>query len=480
MSLELEAGRIHGLVGENGAGKSTILKIISGAQVPTSGAIEMGREQVVFHHPIGARRMGVVAVHQELTILPGLTAMANVFLGQEPRRLRVMLDMSTMRRRFQALCERLSVEIAPGRLAGSLSLADQQSLEIMRGLEAEAKLLLLDEPTASLAVVEREALYANLRRLRDAGIAIMLISHDLDEVLALCDTVTVMRNGREVASSSVADWSKTGLMTAMLGRRPAQARRRRADRGLGRAEALRVESVTVPGRVEAVSFTAQAGEILGIAGLVGAGRTEVLRAISGLEPRSSGRMWVGGREVRWPRRPRAAQRLGLALAPEDRKTQGLVLLLPAYANVTLTAPWKCARAGVLSPRGERRHAAELMDGLGFDRARIGAATRTLSGGNQQKLVLSKWIATNTPVLLVDEPTRGIDIGAKAEIFETLERLAEAGTTIVLVSSELEEVFDHSDRVIVMARGSVIAELPGLHATADDALRLIFDAEEASP
>lgn len=478
VDLELAAGAIHGLVGENGAGKSTILKIISGAQRPTDGTVEVDGAPVVFHHPAAARRIGVVAVHQELTILPALSAMANVFLGQELRRGGVVLDGTQMRRRFRELCEQLSIRISPYRMAGSLSLADQQSLEIMRGLQAKAKVLVLDEPTASLAAVEREALYANLRLLRDRGIAVMLISHDLDEVLALSDTVTVMRNGRKVSSGPVERWSKLALMSAMLGQRPAIVQRHRAASGrIGAEEALKVANVMVPGHVVGASFTAHRGEILGFAGLVGAGRTELLRAMSGLEPESSGKMWLGARQVRWPRRPRVAKRLGIALAPEDRKTQGLVLTLPAYANVTLTSPGACAHATVLPQRQERAHAAELARGVGFDPARIGAPTRTLSGGNQQKLVLAKWIATRTPILLVDEPTRGIDIGAKAEIFQNLHRLADAGTTILLVSSELEEVFDHSDRVLVMARGSIIAELPGVGATADDALRLIFDAEE---
>jgi ABC-type sugar transport system ATPase subunit len=479
VDLELAASSVHALVGENGAGKSTLLKIISGAELPTEGTVEVDGRRVEFHHPIAARRLGVVAVHQELAILPALSAMANVFLGQEWRSSGLLLDTRGMRRRFHELCDELAVSINPLQLAGRLSIADQQSLEIMRGLQAEARILVLDEPTASLAVTEREALYANIRRLRAKNVAVLLISHDLDEVLALSDVITVMRDGRRVVTEPTVRWTKDRMVAAMLGATVAAAERStRHQRPTVASEALRAEDVRVPGSIQGVSLCANRGEILGIAGLVGAGRTELLRAMAGLEPASTGQLWINGRSARWPKGPRAARRLGIALAPEDRKSQGLVQPLPAYANVTLTVAGHASIGPMLIPSRERAHAWSYASGMGVERERLGSVTRTLSGGNQQKLLLAKWIAAEVPILLIDEPTRGIDVGAKAEIFETLHRLAGQGLTILLVSSELEEVVEHSDRVLVLARGEVVGELSGSAADVGGVLERIFDAEEA--
>jgi ABC-type sugar transport system ATPase subunit len=477
VDLELRAGTVHALVGENGAGKSTLLKIITGAERPTSGVVEVDGQEVQFHHPIAARRLGVVAVHQELSVLPALSAVANVFLGQERRRGRLMLSRTLMRRRFRELCEQLAVRIHPATLAGGLSIADQQSLEIMRALEANARILVLDEPTASLAVAERQALYRNIRRLQQRGVAILLISHDLDEVLELSDVISVMRDGQKVATGAKAEWTKDRIVRAMLGTAiRAVARSGRPEAASQAGELLRAENVCVPGRVRGVNLAVNGGEILGIAGLVGAGRTELLRALAGLEPGSSGTLFIRGRSVGWPKSPRAARRLGIGLAPEDRKSQGLVQTLPAFANVTLTAPRRATRGPLLVRARERQVACDAVRGLGLAEHRLGSLTSTLSGGNQQKVLLAKWVAIDLPILLVDEPTRGIDVGAKAEVFATLHQLADQGTAIVLVSSELEEVVDHSDRVLILARGRAVDELPGETATEGDVLQRIFDAE----
>lgn len=477
VDLELRAGTVHALIGENGAGKSTLQKMITGAELPTAGTVEIDGRAVHLHHPHMARELGIVAVHQELSILPALTAIANVFLGQEARRGRILLDRGAMVRQYQALCDQLGVDIPAGALAGGLSIADQQSLEVMRALHAEARILVLDEPTASLAPSERKALYGTIRQLRRRGVAILLISHDLDEVLALSDVISVMRNGRNVATAPITEWTKERMVTAMLG---GELRvRDRSGPRLRRSEVtvLRAENVRVPGRVHGIHLNLHRGEIVGIAGLVGAGRTELLRAISGLEPSSTGRLWIDERPARWPRSPRAAQRLGIALAPEDRKIQGLVQTLPAYANVTLTAPGRAAVGPILPPRRDVAAAWEVVKHFGMPCDKLQALTSSLSGGNQQKLLLAKWVALRMPVLLVDEPTRGIDVGAKAEVFAKLHDLADKGVAIALVSSELEEVVEHSDRIVTLARGRVVAELQDRGVTVADLLQEIFAIEE---
>ena len=479
VSLGIEKGRVHALVGENGAGKSTLLKLVCGAERPTSGSIEIDGSEAVLHHPHVARRLGIAAVHQELTILPALSAMANVFLGQEFRS-GPLLNARRMGIRYRELCNEFAVKIAPTAPGASLSVADQQMLEIMRGIQADARILVLDEPTASLAVSEREALYTNLRRLQTRGIAIALISHDLDEVLQLSDTISVLRDGELVRTAPASDWSKEGLVRAMLGRSSAVAEgeaRRRPAKTLSDEVALSARNIVVPGSIRGVSIDIHRGEIVGLAGLVGAGRTETLRALAGLEPSSSGDLVVAGRFVRWPHTPRQAQRYGIALVPEDRKTQGLVQQLPAFANVTLANPWPAAIGPVLLPSKERSMVAAVTARVGFAKGRLSAQPRTLSGGNQQKIVLAKWIARNMPVLLVDEPTRGIDVGAKEEIFNTLHGLADAGTAILLVSSELEEVLEHSDKILVIAGGAVVDELDGARATQAQILERVFAVKD---
>lgn len=477
VDLELWPGRVHALVGENGAGKSTLLKILCGAQTLTEGQIEFDGSEVTLGNPHAARRMGIVAVHQELMILPALSALANVFLGQELHNGPV-LDMRAMRDRFEELSRQLSVQIDPRAMSRTLSTADQQALEIMRGLQANARVLVLDEPTSSLAVHEREALFDNMRVLRSQGVALLLISHDLDEVLAISDDVTVLRDGQLIRTAPVAEWSKQSLVGAMLGasaQRAESAGRRTGT--VGSDIALAAEHLTVPGRIRDAQIEVRRGEIVGIAGLVGAGRTEMLRALAGLEPGSSGELHINGRRVRWPHTPRRAQRYGIALVPEDRKGQGLVLGLPAFANVTLSSPWASASGPFLFPSAERRTAQQVTAGVGFADRRLDATTRTLSGGNQQKLVLAKWMARRMPILLVDEPTRGIDIGAKAEIFRTLHGLADEGAAIVVVSSEMEEVMEHSDRIVVIAGGVVLDTLDAAAATQQEILERIFAVEQ---
>jgi ribose transport system ATP-binding protein len=459
IDLDITAGEIHALVGENGAGKSTLLKILTGAHGPTSGTIEIFGDEVSFETPLAARKCGITAVYQELTVIPVMSAAANVFLGQERRR-GPLQDRRAERRRFRDLSAQMGVRIDPDARADSLSIADQQTLEIMRGIESAARVLVLDEPTASLTLNEREALYGVLRNLAAHGVTLILISHDLDEVLAIGDSVTVLRDGKLVATRPKSEWTKGKLIAAMLGEELSMKVSHRRTAG---EEVLRAENVVVPGVLTDVSLSVRRGEILGIAGLVGSGRTELFRALAGLDSQATGSLWIEGRKVRWPRSAQAARRLGIALAPEDRKSQGLVLGLPVYDNMNLTTLRAVSSGGVLMRSRETRRARALAERVRLQPPDVRRQARLLSGGNQQKVVIAKWLECAMRVLLVDEPTRGIDVGAKVEIFSLLDELASKGVAVVMVSSELEEVVENSDRVLALSGGRVIHEFdqPGL-------------------
>jgi rhamnose transport system ATP-binding protein len=479
VDLDVFKSEVHALVGENGAGKSTLLKIACGAIARTAGEVELEGQKVEFEHPSVARAAGIVAVYQELTIIPALSAMANVFLGREQRKLG-FLRRNAMLEEYDKVQRQLEVDINPDQPAGLLSIADQQSLEIMRGLAADAKILILDEPTASIGLHEREALYSIVSKLRSRGVAILLISHDLDEVLELSQHVTVLRDGQKAGSRPRDQWTKQSLVDAMLGDRrgPANSIQHKPP-PLQQEKLLEAGDIYVPGKVQGVSLSIGRGEIVGIAGLVGSRRTELLRAIVGMEPGSFGKLRIRGKDAAWPTGPRAARKLGIALAPEDRKHQGLVLSLASYANVTLPNPWKASQAGLLSSRREVARARPLTERLNLQKGALGRETRTLSGGNQQKLVLAKWLGMKMDVLLIDEPTRGVDVGAKRELFTVLDDLAKSGVGVLLVSSELEEVMDNSDRVLVMSRGRIIGEVEGRKTTKDEVIQMIFAAEPDS-
>ncbi len=473
VSFDLLAGEVHGLVGANGAGKSTMIRMLSGASTPDSGSIEIGGEPLLNDDPRHLRAAGISAIYQELTIIPEMTAISNAFLGEVPSRWG-LVDRRRMRARFAELSAWMSIDIPPYIKAGKLSVANQQMLEIMRAVLANGRVLIMDEPTAPLGPFERQRLYDLIGRLRARGVAIIFISHDLDEVLRLCDRVSVMREGQLVTTRPASTWSKDSLVQAMLGDVTIERAARRPTGA--RPPMLRIQHLTVPGRVHDVSFDLAQGEVLGIAGLVGAGRTEMLRAIAGAEEASSGHMLLDSVEQLWPHDVRTAIRRGIVLAPEDRKRQGLVLSRSARSNLLLADMRSAAHGPILDARRQRGLGEGLARRLGFDPARLGADALTLSGGNQQKLVLGKWLHRRPRVLLLDEPTRGIDLGAKQEIFHTIRRLSEEGLSVILVSSDLDEVVEHADRVLVMARGRQIAELDGAQATVERILNLIFAVE----
>ncbi len=459
VSLPVAGGTIHALVGQNGAGKSTFLGVVAGRVAPSAGEVEIFGVPHEFGSPRRARKLGIAAIYQELTIVPALSTQANVFLGQTRARFG-LLSEAEMRDQFGRLCERFGVRLPADVPAGSLSVADQQMVEIMRGVQSEARLLLFDEPTTALAARERAALFGVMRQLRDAGATMVLVSHNLEEVLDIADVVTVFRDGELADSAPRGRWTKRDLVRAMVGHDVSDSARARAPATrTGQATPLlRATDVTVPGALSGVTLEVRAGEIVGVGGLVGSGRSTLLRALAGLEPKSRGTLTIDGEQRPWPRTPRQAIRAGISLVPEDRKNQGLVLGMTARDNIVMSDFKRVSRWGVLSRGASDAAARSTAREFGLDEERVGAAVRHLSGGNQQKVMLGRWYYRRPRVLLADEPTRGIDVGAKEEVLGTLRRLAAQGLGIVLVSSELEEVVALCDRVVVLSEGTPAAEL----------------------
>ncbi|MDO8212222.1 sugar ABC transporter ATP-binding protein [Conexibacter sp. CPCC 206217] len=485
VDLEIPAGSVHALVGENGAGKSTCLGVIAGRIAPSSGEVRVFDERFAYGDPRAAMRLGVAAVYQELTIIPALSPQVNAFLEAPPTRWG-LIRKRAMRRRYVEVCEQLGIAPAPDVPAGELAVGAQQLVEIVRGISAQARVLLLDEPTAALAIAERDALFRLVGSLRERGVTIVFVSHNLDEVLENADAITVFRDGELVATRPRAEWTKRDLVASMLGSDKAAAGLVAAELdeadpaaavaaltatvadapvvgeaapGASPSEpgelALRVRGLSIPRRLHGVDLDVRRGEVLGLAGLMGSGRTSVLRALAGAEPEADGELAAGDRSLGWPRSPRAARRLGIAFIPEDRKAQGLALEMSASDNVALPDFGATGRLGRVSPRGVARRVAPLLRAVGVDASKARVPARTLSGGNQQKLLVARAHFEQPRILLADEPTRGVDIGAKTEILQELRRLAhDEGLAVVLVSSELEEVTAFSDRVVLMVEGRV--------------------------
>ncbi|WP_420131448.1 sugar ABC transporter ATP-binding protein [Rhodopseudomonas sp.] len=474
VNFQLDTGEVHGLVGANGAGKSTFIRVLTGAEFPDEGELEIEGEPFLFDDPRRQKTAGIAAIYQELTIVPQLSAASNVFLGNVPHR-----GWVTNRRRmlaeFKALARRMGVEIDPDVKADTLSVANQQMLEVMRGVQANRNILIMDEPTAPLGPVERTRLYELIARLKASQVSIVFISHDLDEVLRLCDRVSVMREGQLVDTRPSAEWSKHTLVQTMLeGVEIGTLGRRSVALG---GPLLEVAELSVPGRVGSISFDVREGEVFGIAGLVGSGRSELLQAIAGAEPTARGHVSIGGLDHALPLTVRRAIEAGIALAPEDRKRQGLVLSRSSLSNLLLADMKSIARGQLIDFAKRRREGERLADRLGFKRERLDFDALHLSGGNQQKLVLGKWLHRKPRLLLLDEPTRGIDLGAKQEIFTTIRKLSADGMGVILVSSDLEEVVEHSDRVLVLMKGRQLAILDRSEASVERILSLIFAVDD---
>jgi rhamnose transport system ATP-binding protein len=468
VSLDLLPGEVHALVGENGAGKSTLVKILAGVHQPDAGEIRLDGTAIQITGPAHSRSLGIAVVHQEPRLFPDLTVAENVFIGHAPSGPLGSIDWRGMRRAAQALFAELDVQFDVGAPVRGLSMADQQLIEIAKALSVEASVLVLDEPTASLSAHEVERLFTIVRRLRDRGVAILFVSHRLDEVFALCDRATVFRDGRHVVTAATAGLTTADLIRHMVGRTVSLFPK--VDNPIGDV-LLEVRRLTRVGVFRDISFAVRAGEILGLAGLVGAGRTEVARVLFGIDRRDSGEVLLDGKPVDYSS-PSAAMNGGIAYLPEDRHQEGLVLDFSIAHNVSLPILPRLFPRLLVRESAEREVAREHTAQFNVRMTGVDQEVGALSGGNQQKVVLAKWLASGPRVLILDEPTRGIDIGAKVEVHRLIAELAARGLAIILISSDLPEVLAMSDRIVVLHEGRLTAEIAKAEATSE---RVMFAA-----
>jgi rhamnose transport system ATP-binding protein len=460
VSIELYAGEAHGLVGENGAGKSTLVKILAGVHLPDRGTLTVNGAETVLHGPAAARDAGIAVIYQEPIQFPDLTVAENIFVGRQPLSSGRRIDRSGMNAAAAALFEQLGVPLDPARVARGLSIAEQQIVEIAKALSLDARVIVMDEPTAALSAVEVERLFGVVATLRAAGAAVLFISHRLEELFALCRRVTVLRDGRFVMTSELAGLSAEDLVRAMVGRDLEE--HVPTEKNI-RGTVLQVDRLTREGVFTDVSFEVRAGEIVALAGLVGAGRSEVACAIFGVDRLDGGAVTVNGTKLR-PGSPSAAMDAGIGLVPEDRRQQGLVMDMSIARNVALASLKSLRILGVISGAAERRFARDWSTRLQVKYGSLSNPMTSLSGGNQQKVVLAKWLGRRPAVLIVDEPTRGIDIGTKAEVHRLLEELAGEGVAILVISSELPEVLRLANRILVMREGRIAAEFAHVDAS----------------
>ena len=454
--VTLMPGSIHALVGENGAGKSTLVKIAAGLYRRDTGTMELEGKPVDFRSTAEAKTAGIAVIYQEPTLFPDLSVTENVFMGRQPVGRFGRINREAMRAEVMDLMRRLGVFIDPDRPTRGLSIADQQIIEIAKAVSLNAKVLIMDEPTAALSGVEVERLFAVARSLRYEGRALMFISHRFDEVFALCDTITVMRDGSRVATVPVAETDEAAIVRMMVGRE--------VNELFAKVEApigdpvLEVEGLTSPGLFADISFTVRAGEIVALAGLVGAGRSEVARAVFGVDTYTAGTVRLLGRVL--PRgNPSEAMRLGIGMVPEDRRLQGLVMENRIATNITDAIRGELVRFGLVTRARESAAAQTWAKALEVKLSALDALANTLSGGNQQKVVLAKWLAADPKLLIIDEPTRGIDVGTKSEVHRRMSELANRGMAILMISSELPEVLGMADRILVMHEGRLTADIP---------------------
>ncbi|MFJ2558356.1 MULTISPECIES: sugar ABC transporter ATP-binding protein [unclassified Streptomyces] len=466
VDFDLRRGEVHVLLGENGAGKSTLIKMLSGAYRPDTGRVLVDGEEVRIHGAQDAERLGIATIYQEFNLVPDLTVAENIFLGRQPRRFG-LIDRKKMEADAATLLERVGVTTPPHTKVRELGIARLQMVEIAKALSLDARVLVMDEPTAVLTSEEVEKLFRIVRTLREEGVGIVFITHHLEEIAALGDRVTVLRDGRSVGQVP-ASTPEDELVRLMVGRSiEQQYPRRRAETGTA---LLSVSGLTRQGVFHDVGFEVRAGEVVGIAGLVGAGRTEVVRAVFGADHYDSGTVRVGGTPL-----PRydvgAAMAAGIGLVPEDRKGQGLLLDASVAENLGLVTLRSATRGGLVDRKAQHTAAARMAGQLGVRMAGLEQRVGTLSGGNQQKVVIGKWLLADVRVLILDEPTRGIDVGAKVEIYQLINELTAAGHAVLMISSDLPEVLGMSDRVLVMAQGRIAGELDAGEATQDAVMAL---------
>ena len=447
----LDDGEVHTLMGENGAGKSTLMKILTGVYTKDAGQVIVDGKEVCYNNPQEAEKAGIVFIHQELNVLFDLTVEENMFLGKEIKKVFGICDRKAMRKRVQEILDMLGVDIDPTQRMDELSIGQQQMIEIAKALMVDAKVLIMDEPTAALTQSETEVLFKVVNSLRQKGVSIVYISHRMEEIFELCDRITILRDGTYIDTKRIADIDMNDIVKMMIGREIGERYPVRNSK-IGDV-AFEVKNLNCPGAFENVSFEVRAGEVLGVSGLMGAGRTEIMQAIFGNMPNVTGQLFLDGKEIK-NKNPQQAIQNGIGFITEDRKVEGLMLEESIMKNISLANLGRISNGGVINKKKEQ----ELVN-KGIEELRIRCfgpqhECNNLSGGNQQKVIFAKWIYTNPKVLILDEPTRGVDIGAKKEIYNIINELAAKGVAIIMVSSELPEVLGMSDRVMVVREGEV--------------------------
>ncbi len=467
VDFEVAAGEVVALVGENGAGKSTLMKILCGAYRKDAGQIFLDGQETEIESPHHAQELSISIIYQEFNLTPNQSAAANIFLSREPKqqglgRFFGFVDRRRMEREAQEHLARVGARVSATTLICNLSVAEQQMVEVAKALAVDARIIIMDEPTSALGEDEVETLFGIIESLKEQGIAIVFITHRLEEILRIADRVVILRDGKRVGSLPISEATADQIIQMMVGRELLVDMFHKEAAEIG-APLLEVRGLSARGEVKNVSFTLHAGEILGFAGLVGAGRTETARLIFGADRKDAGEILIEGKPVRIDA-PVDAVEAGLALVPEDRGQQGLVLMLPVQENIVLPTLDEHARAGWVNRRSLQATAQEYVDKLAIRTPHLQQKAMYLSGGNQQKVVLAKWLASNPKVLIMDEPTRGIDVGAKAEVHALMNQLAKDGIGIIMISSELPEILGMSDRILVMSEGQVAAILDRDEAT----------------
>lgn len=473
VSFLIEKGSCHALIGENGAGKSTLGKILAGVYTPDEGALLRDGKEIHPGNPLLARKLGIAMVHQELAFCPNLSVAENLCLGDLPRKAG-WLDRKKMKSDARAMLGEIGAEIDVDVPIGTLSTGQEQMIQIAAALGVDAKIIVMDEPTSSLSAGESEHLFKLLRHLKDRDITVIYVSHRMEEIFRLCDDITVLRDGRHVATEKISQTNPDRVIHQMVGREIVFHEPKHLARDVGK-EILRVENLSSPGKFQSVNFSLRAGEVLGFAGLVGAGRSEMAQAIFGLDPQATGKVFVHGKELP-PKNVNAALDAGLGLLPEDRKRLGLVLSMNCRENTSLAALPRLSRAGFVNRRAEKSLAQKYAERLRVKAPSMESLIAGLSGGNQQKIALAKWLARECDILIVDEPTRGVDVGAKAEIHQLLDELACQGLALIVISSELPEVMNLSRRILVMRGGQIVGELARNDFSQANLLRLMAGVE----
>lgn len=449
VNLHVRPGEVHALMGENGAGKSTLMNILTGIHRADAGTIMVDGKEVTFKNNKDAEEHGIAFIHQELNIWPNLSVLENLFLMNQPKTRFGTIDFKKMREMAEAKCQEIGIDLPLDEIAGECSVGQQQMTEITRSLMLDAKTVIMDEPTAALTERETYRLFEVMKKLKNKGVSIIYISHRMEEVFANCDTITVMRDGQTISSRPTDETNMDQIVGDMVGRVMSEYYPARTN--VPGDEIFRVEGFTQPGVFRDISFNLRKGEILGVAGLMGAGRTEIMRAIFGVDPHESGKLYFEGKEIHI-KNPRDAIRHGFGFITENRKTEGLILDFSIERNIALPSEERLAQSHVINDKKEFDFSSELSKRLGVKAQDINLPASTLSGGNQQKVVIAKWVGMHPKLLILDEPTRGIDIGAKKDIYDLMNELTAKGVSIIMVSSELPEVIGMSDRILVIHEG----------------------------